>query len=584
MLGLKLNHVSKRGPRKPEHLISALYFIFQKHHPAIHRDLNTPSVSSHQDGTSSSQTSMATFIVEQKWKSSDLRSQRLTEAVVNLVTQTTSPLSLVDHPAFHELMEIAQPSYTLPSGRHLSRKLIPERAVRVLRAINSALDNVTDICLTIDLWSSRDMRSFVGITGHYTKDYQLQSVMLACQRFRGSHNAERIHEAYERTIATYGLDNRVSVIVTDNAANMIKAFSLPGMEKATADESDEELDDEDSTLTHPDITDELDYLPPDRHSCFAHTLQLVVRDGLKDAGQMKSVIAKASNFVSHVRKSTTATEILQDYRKLEIANQTRWNSQLKMLRSILRIPSEALDRVNFAGKLSSYELKVINELCEILQPFEEATDQVQGNKVVTSSLVIVCVRGLRDQLHELRQTYNCKLVSSLQASLEKRLGCYELMDCLRIATALDPRFKLDWCEVEEQDEVKALITQQMPKSLVPEQDCSNAPPAKRSKLMSFMKPRAMSSPVKTTSELDEYLREPSLPEDASPLSYWDANQHRFSALAKMAVKYLAIPASSAPVEHLFSVAGKMFRPDRCSLSDKRFEDMMLIRCNAHIRP
>ena len=216
------------------------------------------------------------------------------------------------------------------------------------------------------------MGSFVRITGHYTKGYQLQSVMLACQRFCGSHTAERIHEAYERTIATYGLNNRVSVIVTDNAANMIKAFSLPGMETAAADESDDELDDDDSALTHPDITDELDYLPPDRHSCFAHTLQLVC-DSLKDAGQMKSIIAKASNFVSHVSKSTTATEVLQEYKKLEMANQTRWNSQLKMLRSILQIPSEALDRVNFDGKLSQYELKVISKLSEILQPFE-ATD------------------------------------------------------------------------------------------------------------------------------------------------------------------------------------------------------------------
>ena len=52
----------------------------------------------------------------------------------------------------------------------------------------------------------------------------------------------------------------------------------------------------------------------------------------------------------------------------------------------------------------------------------------------------------------------------------------------------------------------------------------------------------------------------------------------------MAVKYLAIRASSAPVERLFSVAGKMFRLDRRSLSDKHFEDIMLIRCNAHFKP
>ena len=43
--------------------------------------------------------------------------------------------------------------------------------------------------------------------------------------------------------------------------------------------------------------------------------------------------------------------------------------------------------------------------------------------------------------------------------------------------------------------------------------------------------------------------------------------------------YLSVPASSAPVERLFSIAGKVFRPERCRLTDKNFETLMFIRSN-----
>ena len=78
---------------------------------------------------------------------------------------------------------------------------------------------------------------------------------------------------------------------------MIKAFSLPGFEEsATSDasmDSDNDMDNEsdDDTTTDGDTTtdssvideDVLQYLP-EHQSCFAHTLQLVVKDEMKDIG------------------------------------------------------------------------------------------------------------------------------------------------------------------------------------------------------------------------------------------------------------------------------------------------------------
>ena len=67
-------------------------------------------------------------------------------------------------------------------------------------------------------------------------------------------------------------------------------------------------------------------------------------------------------------------------------------------------------------------------------------------------------------------------------------------------------------------------------------------------------------------ELDKYLSHPRLSEEDDPLVYWNFHQTALPTLTtKLAQQYLSV--SSAPVERLFSIAEKSFRPDRCSVSD-----------------
>ena len=62
--------------------------------------------------------------------------------------------------------------------------------------------------------------------------------------------------------------------------------------------------------------------------------------------------------------------------------------------------------------------------------------------------------------------------------------------------------------------------------------------------------------------------------------FWLENRLKFPILAEVAHEVLRIPLSSSPVERLFSIAGKVFTPDRCCLTDARFQELMLIiRCN-----
>ncbi|KAG7167946.1 hypothetical protein Hamer_G018371 [Homarus americanus] len=80
---------------------------------------------------------------------------------------------------------------------------------------------------------------------------------------------------------------------------------------------------------------------------------------------------------------------------------------------------EVWDKLDTPCKVKHHELNTIQELCDILQPFEYVTNQIQGQNMVTSSLVVYCVGGLRAALVSHREVYKSKLV--LNFSSQQRL-------------------------------------------------------------------------------------------------------------------------------------------------------------------
>lgn len=176
------------------------------------------------------------------------------------------------------------------------------------------LRNASIVCVTADLWSSRQLRSFFGITAHFIVEWSLKLVML-------SHTAEAITEEFQKAMASFEISSKVSFTVTDSAANMLKAFSLLGFEKLSNEEStDSENDCGDSSLDNELLFADRDEIYEDLSEvsqhirCFAHTLQLVIKDGFKQAGSSNKVLSKVSALVSHVRRSIHAAEVLESER------------------------------------------------------------------------------------------------------------------------------------------------------------------------------------------------------------------------------------------------------------------------------
>jgi len=315
---------------------------------------------------------------------------------------------------------------------------------------------------------------------------------------------------------------------------------------------------------------------------------------MKQAGPITNVLGKVANIVSHVRQSLHASELIEDERRLQTANATRWNSQLTMVRSILRIPEAKLQELD-CPQLNRYERNILDELSEILTPFETATNLLQGQNSVTASLVVPCVRGTTAQLQKMSAKYRSKLMAALQASFDRRMAPYAEKEVFILATALDPRFKLKWAQGMELERLTSLLTTKATAcshSPAPAPTAAS-PPAKRPRqaedfLDFFLESQSAAtstttaSPTSVQMEVQDYLREPSLDRSKDPLAYWSTQDTKYPHLATLAAKYLAVPATSAPVERLFSIGGKIFRPDRCRLSDTVFEQLMFIHSNGHI--
>lgn len=177
--------------------------------------------------------------------------------------------------------------------------------------------------------------------------------------------------------------------------------------------------------------------------------------------------------------------------------------------------------------------------------------------------------------------YVSKFKSTFREDLETRKGNANIA-YLKIATALDPRFKdLKCIPRAERSEVWASIIDLLKEKMVtaekPAEDKTSEPPKKKSNLL------AVSSESNSEQEEDSlencvhrYRAEPAINSDSCPLEWWSKHEGSHSRLAPYAQKYLATPATSVPCERLFSLAGHIVQKKRASLSSENVNNLVCL--------
>ena len=146
-----------------------------------------------------------------------------------------------------------------------------------------------------------------------------------------------------------------------------------------------------------------------------------------------------------------------------------------------------------------------------------------------------------------------------------------------IAIVLDPRLKMKYFEANQWEaRLKAGARAAVLKAMraygveTPQSDSSDAE-ACVGRIQEGIFKRLNERQVQEASELDHYLLAPVAGPKVDVLKWWKQHASMYPRLARMARDYLAIPATSAPAERVFSGGADLITDKRGSLNERTIQ-------------
>lgn len=237
--------------------------------------------------------------------------KELDKLLLKMITTDLQPASIVEDSGFQKFVSGLDPRYELPSRRKIMRNMLPSEYNSAKASLKKLLEEIEDIALTTDIWTSRQTQTFMCVTAHFiNSDWVLKSHVLETVQLKTAHTAHTIASELKRVAEEWSVENKIRMIVTDNASNMTRAVSLVGWR----------------------------HIP-----CFAHTINLVVTNSISAIDSLEMLVKKVKSIVTFFHSSVKASDKLAE---IQIQNKipehkliqdvdTRWNSSFYMLERML---------------------------------------------------------------------------------------------------------------------------------------------------------------------------------------------------------------------------------------------------------
>ncbi|KAI5354075.1 hypothetical protein L3X38_006970 [Prunus dulcis] len=377
------------------------------------------------------------------------------------------PFSFVEKEGFRMFCEVIQPKFHV-----VSRTTITKDCLQIYHEEKSKLKDYfkeisARICIITDLWTSVQNLGYMVLTAHFVdKDWVLRKKIINFRVLPHPHKGEVIAKAIENCLLEWGIE-KVMTITLDNAKNndtcvmdLKKRFNKRNMMLLGGQ------------FFHV--------------RCFAHVINLVVRDGIEE---VKTTIKRLRRSVKYVRSSSSR---LQMFKKCALEEsvtckkvvcldvKTRWNSTYLMINAAMEF-EKVFDRLlehdpfyrsecelkknkedgselglkkkkggsgcHEGGPINEDDWRKLRSLHTFLEDFYLLTKRISGSHYITSNSYFDEVTQTKDMLLQ-QMGSNDVFLSSMAKKMNEKFEKYCNIDALNpiliASIVLDPRYKLDY--------------------------------------------------------------------------------------------------------------------------------------------
>ncbi|KAL0011073.1 hypothetical protein SO802_006181 [Lithocarpus litseifolius] len=489
------------------------------------------------------------------------------------------PFRFVEYTSIRAIFAYLCPEATIIT-RNIARSDLIKMHGREKEKIKFMLkDAPSRISLTSDLWTSVITNGYMCITAHFIdRNWVLQKRVLNFCFMLPPHNGVSLFEKMYNLLCEWEIENKVFSVTLDNASSNDVSVDILRTQLSIR-----------KALV---CNGEFFHL-----RCFAHILNLIVQDGLKEIDIAIQKIRESVKYVkvSQVRKQKFLESVNQmslDGKRGSQEVPTRWNSIFLMIENALYYRRAffhlELTESNDKNCPTVDEWSKVEKIDKFLAVFYDATCAFSGTKYPAANLyfpsVFMIYLTLRQQM-ENEDEYLRRMAIQMLAKFEKYWLDFNVL--LAIAVSLDPRYKLqfvDFCckKLYGYSGSPAYLNVREKLFSLFMEYANNAPTTSTatgkhggkvvhvSPIQSFSKEtRAVmqefdlfeieeESAHSQKSQLELYLDEPRVDRSANIniLAFWKAIQFRFPELASMARDVLSVPISIVASESTLVLVGE----------------------------